>query len=185
MAEGKTEGKLTERRKRPLRLFFVLTFALGKLADSIHQNIVETKKKKKKMIAKNNIFNIRTGAKWKGMTGAKNGFVEFETREYGIRAWIVLMHNYRVKHRCATVRAIITRFAPPSENQTQAYIKYCRERVYKSEITWLTTTADYVRLGCAMAKMETNTVLTAQEIYDVMQKFNVTFLSDKEINNLD
>ena len=33
------------------------------------------------MIAKNNIFNIRTGAKWKGMTGAKNGFVEFETRE--------------------------------------------------------------------------------------------------------
>jgi hypothetical protein len=92
------------------------------------------------MIAKNNIFNIRTGAKWKGMTGATKGFVEFETREHGIRAWIVLMHNYRVKHRCATVRA--------------------------------------------MAKMETGTVLTAQEIYDVMQKFNVTFLSDKEINNL-
>ena len=177
MAEGKTEEKLTERRKRPLRLFFVLTFALGKLADSIHQNIIK--------IAKNNIFNIRTGAKWKGMTGATKGFVEFETREHGIRAWIVLMHNYRVKHRCATVRAIITRYAPPCENQTQAYIKYCRERVYKSEITWLTTTADYVRLGIAMAKMETGTVLTAQEIYDVMRKFNVTFLSDKEINNLD
>ena len=69
--------------------------------------------------------------------------------------------------------------------QTLAYIKYCRECVYKSEITWLTTTADYVRLGIAMAKMETGTVLTAQEIYDVMRKFNVTFLSDKEINNLD
>ena len=136
------------------------------------------------MIAKNNIFNIRKGPKaWKGETGATKGFVEFETREHGIRAWIVLMHNYRVKHRCATVRAIVTRFAPPSENQTLAYIKYCRERVYKSEITWLTTTADYVRLGCAMAKMETGTVLTAQEIYDVMRQFNVTFLSDKEINN--
>ena len=119
------------------------------------------------------------------MTGATKGFVEFETREHGIRAWIVLMHNYRVKHRCATVRAIISRYAPKSENDTQAYIKYCRERVYKSEITWLTTTADYVRLGIAMAKMETGTVLTAQEIYDVMRKFNVTFLSDKEINNLD
>ena len=81
------------------------------------------------MIAKNNIFNIRKGPKaWKGETGATKGFVEFETREHGIRAWIVLMHNYRVKHRCATV-------------------------------------------------------LTAQEIYDVMQKFNVHFLSDKEINN--
>ena len=37
------------------------------------------------MIAKNNIFNIRKGPKaWKGETGARNGFVEFETREYGI-----------------------------------------------------------------------------------------------------
>ena len=61
----------------------------------------------------------------------------------------------------------------------------CRERVYKSEITWLTTTADYVRLGIAMAKMETNTVLTAQEIYDVMRQFNVQFLSDKEIYSID
>ena len=43
------------------------------------------------MIAKNNIFNIRKGlgAKWQGETGARKGFVEFETREYGIRAWIV------------------------------------------------------------------------------------------------
>ena len=43
------------------------------------------------MIAKNNIFNIRKGPKaWKGETGATKGFVEFETREHGIRAWIVL-----------------------------------------------------------------------------------------------
>jgi hypothetical protein len=138
------------------------------------------------MIAKNNIFNIRAGrAQWLGMTGTCKGFVEFETREHGIRAWIVLMHNYRVKHKCATVRAIITRYAPPSENKTEAYIKYCRERVYKSEITWLTTTADYVRLGCAMAKMETGTELTQKEIYDVMRQFNVQFLSDKEIYSID
>ena len=57
--------------------------------------------------------------------------------------------------------------------------------MYKSEITWLTTTADYVRLGIAMAKMETGTVLSAQEIYDVMRQFNVQFLSDKEIYSID
>ena len=137
------------------------------------------------MIAKNNIFNIRKGPnKWTGETGARKDFVEFETREHGIRAWIVLMHNYRVKHKCATVRAIITRYAPPNENQTEAYIKFCRERVYKSDTTWRTT-ADYVRLGCAMAKMETGTVLTAQDIYDVMRKFNVHFLSDKEIFSIE
>jgi len=95
------------------------------------------------------------------------------------------MHNYRVKHKCATVRAIITRYAPPNENQTEAYIKFCRERVYKSDTTWLSTTADYVRLGCAMAKMETGTVLTAQDIYDVMRKYNVYFLSDKEIFSIE
>ena len=139
------------------------------------------------MVAKNNIFNIRKGLgkKWTGETGAKDGFVEFETREHSIRAWIVLMHTYRVKHRCGTVRAIIKRYAPLSENNTEAYIKYCRERVYKSEITWLSTTADYVRLGCAMAKMETGTVLTQQEIYDVMRKYNVQFLSDKEIYSIE
>ena len=139
------------------------------------------------MIAKNNIFNIRKGlgAKWQGETGARKGFVEFETREYGIRAWIVLMRTYRLKYRCATVRAIITRYAPPTENQTEAYIKFCRERVYKSDTTWLSTTADYVRLGCAMAKMETGTVLTAQDIYDVMRKYNVYFLSDKEIFSIE
>ena len=136
------------------------------------------------MIAKNNIFNIRKGAgpKWQGETGANKGFVEFETREYGIRAWIVLMRTYRLKYRCATVRAIVTRYAPPSDNNnTQAYIKFCQERVYKSETTWLSTTADYVRLGCAMAKMETGTVLTAQDIYDVIRKYNVNFLSNKEL----
>ena len=139
------------------------------------------------MIAKNNIFNIRKGPnKWTGETGARKGFVEFETREHGIRAWIVLMRTYRLKHRCGTVRAIITRYAPPTDNNdTQAYIKYCRERVYKSDTTWLSTTADYVRLGCAMAKMETGTVLTAQDIYDVMRKFNVHFLSDKEIFSIE
>lgn len=133
------------------------------------------------MISRNNIFNIRKGPKaWKGETGANKGFVEFETREYSIRAWIVLMRTYRLKHRCATVRAIITRYAPPNENNTEAYIKYCRERVYKSDTTWLSTTADYVRLGCAMAKMETGTVLTAEEIYDVMRKYNVGFLLNEK-----
>ena len=135
------------------------------------------------MIAKNNIFNIRKGPnKWTGETGARKGFVEFETLEHGIRAWIVLMRTYRLRHRCGTVRAIITRYAPPTDNNdTQAYIKYCRERVYKSDTTWLSTTADYVRLGCAMAKMETGTVLTPKDIYDVIRKFNVHFLSDKEL----
>ena len=56
------------------------------------------------------------------------------------------MHNYRVKHKCATVRAIITRYAPPNENQTEAYIMFCRERVYKSDTTWLSTREQRIKL---------------------------------------
>ena len=78
------------------------------------------------MIAKNNIFNIRAGrAQWLGMTGTCKGFVEFETREHGIRAWLVLMRNYRRRYGCRTIRQIVTRFAPPSENNTERYIRYC------------------------------------------------------------
>jgi hypothetical protein len=48
------------------------------------------------MIGKNNIFNIRAGrAEWQGMTGTRKGFVEFIDQEHAIRAWLVLMRNYR------------------------------------------------------------------------------------------
>ena len=47
------------------------------------------------MIAKNNIFNIRAnGSSWIGMKGTRKGFVEFDTREHGIRAWLNLGHTF-------------------------------------------------------------------------------------------
>ena len=60
------------------------------------------------MIAKNNIFNIRAnGSSWIGMKGTRKGFVEFDTREHGIRAWLVLMRTYRRKYACVTMRSIV------------------------------------------------------------------------------
>ena len=128
------------------------------------------------MIATNNIFNIRVGKQpWLGQTGAKKGFVEFDTREHAIRAWLVLMRTYRKKYHLRTIRDIVTRFAPPAENNTEAYVNYCAKRVYLSTATPLSTaTNDYARLGCAMAKMETDTDLTAIEILKVQQKFGIT-----------
>lgn len=34
----------------------------------------------------------------------------------------VLLHTYRVKHNCRTLREMISRWAPPSENHTDKYI---------------------------------------------------------------
>ena len=129
------------------------------------------------MIAKNNIFNIRAGqAQWLGMTGTRRGFVEFETREYGIRAWLVLMRNYRRRYGCRTIRQIVTRFAPPSENQTERYIRFCAQGVMLDADCEMTALVDYAFLGKYMARMETGTAVTAEEILEVMNKFNITIL---------
>ena len=125
------------------------------------------------MLAKNNIFNIRQGAKWQGMTGTKKGFVEFETQEYAIRAWLVLMRTYRRRYGCKTIRQIVTRFAPPNENNTEQYIAFCCRQVCMSADDELTGLTQYAMLGKAMAKMETATSLHPNDILEVMNQFKI------------
>ena len=44
---------------------------------------------------------------------------------YGLRAGFKLIKNYMTKApRATTIRDIITRWAPPSENDTEAYIRF-------------------------------------------------------------
>ena len=129
------------------------------------------------MIAKNNIFNIRAGrAQWLGMTGTCRGFVEFDTREHAIRAWLVLMRNYRQKYGCRTIRQIVTRFAPPSENQTERYIRYCCQTVVLGDNADICQDIMYAMLGVAMARMETGTRLDVSEVRSVMKKYNITIV---------
>jgi len=42
---------------------------------------------------------------------------------YGIRALAKVLTNYKKIHNLNTVRQIISRYAPPNENQTTAYIQ--------------------------------------------------------------
>lgn len=75
-------------------------------------------------VRNNNPGNIRssTAQKWRGEIGSNRGFVVFDTAINGIRALALLLGNYERKYGLNTVRAIITRWAPPSENNTAAYI---------------------------------------------------------------
>ena len=127
------------------------------------------------MIAKNNIFNIRytTQTKWTGQIGQNKGFVEFDTREHAIRAWLVLMRTYRKKHGCDTIEKIITRFAPPIQNNTRAYINFCVGYTGLKRNDQIAYNMDYCRLGVAMAKIETNSVITGIEIWDVADTYNI------------
>lgn len=72
----------------------------------------------------NNPGNIRLGAtRWQGqIDGTDPAFVTFATPQDGIRALAKLLRNYQTIHGLRTVRAIIARYAPASENNTAAYV---------------------------------------------------------------
>ena len=74
----------------------------------------------------NNPGNIRLGNfRYKGEKAKSSdvAFRQFESMEWGYRAMFVLLHTYAIKHQCSTLRQMIERYAPPSENHTENYIR--------------------------------------------------------------
>lgn len=76
-------------------------------------------------IRNNNPGNIRKGEKWKGLADEQtdSSFCIFVSPEYGIRALVKILLTYYKKYQLNTVKKIISRYAPPSENLTAAYIQ--------------------------------------------------------------
>lgn len=78
-------------------------------------------------IRNNNPGNIRHGANWLGINSdgrnIDSAFCVFTAPIYGIRALAKVLINYKKIYGLKTVRAIISRYAPPNENQTIAYIQ--------------------------------------------------------------
>ena len=78
-------------------------------------------------IRNNNPLNIRRSKdQWQGLRviQADAQFCQFETMEYGWRAaFVLLTRTYYHKYRLYTIRAIVSKWAPANENNTEAYIK--------------------------------------------------------------
>lgn len=75
----------------------------------------------------NNPLNIRrTPTKWKGQSNTQTDpeFVQFRSMPWGIRAAFCLLQTYATKHGLRSVRQIINRWAPPTENNTKGYISH-------------------------------------------------------------
>lgn len=72
----------------------------------------------------NNPGNIRRNDPWLGMTREQPDpdFVRFETPADGIRAMARILMRYQHAYKLRTIRDWIARWAPPSENDTLAYI---------------------------------------------------------------
>ena len=92
--------------------------------------LINTFKDMTRGIRNNNPLNIRhSNDKWQGAatTQTDPAFVQFESMEYGYRAVWKLLDTYHLRfrreHMPYSVRTIIARWAPPSENDTEAYVK--------------------------------------------------------------
>lgn len=71
--------------------------------------------------------NIRRSAvRYKGeiVPSHDPAFKQFRSLAWGYRAIFVLLDTYRTRHRLTTVAGMIARWAPPSENRTQAYVRF-------------------------------------------------------------
>lgn len=91
-------------------------------------------KKLPRGIRNNNPLNIRKGNNWKGevCSSTDSEFEQFVSMQWGIRAGFKILKNYmtgyggRVKP-ITNIHDIIHRWAPPSENNSRAYIdSVCR-----------------------------------------------------------
>ena len=76
-------------------------------------------------IRNNNPGNIRyDGTPWRGLAAPQSdgAFCRFSDAKYGIRAMAKVILNYEKMHGLNTVAGIISRWAPPIENNTAAYV---------------------------------------------------------------
>ncbi len=74
--------------------------------------------------------NIRlSDAKFKGeVQSSDSAFKQFRGAAWGYRAMFVILNTYSKKYGLATIRQMISRWAPPVENHTDTYINTVSHR---------------------------------------------------------
>lgn len=76
-------------------------------------------------IRNNNPLNLEKGDEWQGMAEDQSSdprFVVFQSPDYGFRAAAIILRNYQRNYGCHDIRSMIERWAPPTENNTGAYV---------------------------------------------------------------
>ena len=90
----------------------------------------------------NNPLNMRhDNDKWQGevVPSQDGAFKQFETMAWGYRAAFKLLHNYQKNNGCHILSDFINRWAPPSENNTSAYVSTVAKRAGLSDVSEIDT----------------------------------------------
>lgn len=144
-----------------------------------------------KEFRRNNPMNLRYSENnnWIGQTEPTNGFCNFTSVEYGFRAAYITLKNYG-KRGYNTIRKIVTRWAPPSENPTQTYIKYVALRMTHLGYGELYVDTADIRLDMKnpeviidlmvyMTRFESGIPIQAKEIKNALAKFGLVSWKDE------
>ena len=124
----------------------------------------------------NNPFNIKdTTIDWKGETGHDFDptFEEFISMEMGVRAGMLLLRNYLRKGK-NTIGAIITRFAPSSENNTVSYIDYvCSNTKIPHDAIIIERSDNFFKVCKAIIYFESGLTKSVTELRTIYQNHNL------------
>ena len=128
----------------------------------------------------NNPGNIRIGNfRYKGekAKSSDSEFRQFESVEWGYRAMFVLLHTYATKRGCRTLREIINRNAPPTENFTDGYIRCVANATHLSPDEPVSTTdgAMMTAIVAAMSAVENGTKADIAAVWCGWQLFIADF----------
>lgn len=123
-----------------------------------------------------NVYNIRYNNlnKWIGLVGKdKDGFCIFDTHEHGCRAAVILLRNY-LRKGINTPAKIISRFAPASENDTNAYISsVCTYGLLRPDEPIRFGTTEFIRLMQAMSRVESLFEYDRDYIRNIITSFKI------------
>lgn len=133
----------------------------------------------------NNPGNIRrSGTRFRGevLPGSDPSFKEFYTAALGYRAMFVVLDTYARRYALKSIREMITRYAPPSENFTEGYIRFVARTAGITPDEELNTRRpqDMIPVVMAMSEIENG---TPANIGDVHRGWNL-FADDRHATHV-
>lgn len=93
-------------------------------------------------------------------------FKQFGSMKWGYRAMFVLLHTYKVRHGAQSLKDMIYRWAPPSENETEIYVACVAREARVDPAIELDTLQREVMLPivAAMSRVENGTAASWSDV---------------------
>lgn len=115
-----------------------------------------------------NIRQSRSNFKGEVRPSRDSAFKQFESMAYGYRAMFVLLNSYHKRYGLTTIREMISRWAPPTENFTEGYIRFVSERsgiAADAEVD-SRSERDMVPIVAAMSEIENGKKAAMNDVYE-------------------